>query len=367
MDLLSPLALVLLGLVPLLLVAYLWVLRRRQRVTVRYSSLSLIRAALPDQARWRRHFPFALMLVALASLVIALTRPIAVMAVPTNQTTIILAMDVSMSMCSTDILPNRLEVAQSAARTFIEQQKPGTQIGIVAFSGFAEIVQTPTTDDEVLQTAVDSLLTGRRTAIGSGILRSLDAIAEIDPSVPPSSPGKPNDPKIIPVAKGAYVPDIIVLLTDGANNAGPQPLIAAQQALDRGVRVFTIGFGTEKGGEFPNCSRRFLGNEPPDPRFGGGQGGGFGGGGFSGGQGGGPGGGFRRGIDEVTLKKVADLTGGTYSSAESASDLVQVFRDLPTNLIVKHETTELSVGFAALAAILVTMAMTLSMLWRPLT
>jgi Ca-activated chloride channel family protein len=367
MDLLTPGALLFLILVPLLVAVYFGVLRRRQRVTVRYSSLSLIRAALPDQARWRRHFPFVLFLVALACLVIALTRPVSVVAVPTNKTTIILAMDVSMSMCSTDIAPNRLEVAQKAALDFIRQQKPGTQIGIVAFSGFAELIQAPTTDAELLQAAIDSLITGRRTAIGSSILKSLDAIAEIDPDVPPSSPGRANDPKIVPVPKGAYVPDIIVLLTDGANNYGPQPLVAAQQAAERGVRVYTIGFGTERGGEFPRCSPGMLGSEPIDPGFGGqggrpGGGGGFGGGGF----GGGPPGGFRRGIDEDTLKKVADLTGGTYSPAESANDLLTVFRDLPTNLIMKHETTELSVGFAAVAALLITASLVLSMLWRPI-
>lgn len=361
MDLLSPWSLLLLGLIPLLLAAYIWALRRRRRYTVRYSSLSLIRAAMPDYSRWRRHLPFALLLIAITSLVFAMMRPVVVVAVPTNQTTIMLAMDVSMSMCSSDIKPNRLQAAQDAAIAFIQQQPPGTQIGVVAFSGFAEIIQVPTTDDEVLQNVIESLLVGRRTAIGSGIQRSLDAISEIDPNVAPSTAGKANDPKVTPVVKGAYVPEIIVLLTDGANNAGMLPIDAAQQALDRGVRVYTIGFGTEKGGEFPTCRRNVMGSEPPDGRFGGGPPGG----GFGGGQGGGPGGGFRRGIDEDTLKKVADLTGGKYYSAESASELNDVFRELPTNLIVKHDTVEISVAFAALAALLVTGAMTLSMLWRP--
>jgi Ca-activated chloride channel homolog len=363
MDFLFPMSIFLLVLIPALLALYVWILRRRRRFTVRYSSLSLVRAALPNQSRWRRHFPFALFLIALASLVIATTRPIALVDVPTNRTTIMLAMDVSISMCSTDILPSRLEVAQEAALSFIRQQKPGTQIGIVAFSGVAEIVQPPTTDAELLESAVESLLTGRRTAIGASILKSIDAIAEIDPNVARSSPGRANDPKIAPVPKGAYAPEIIVLLTDGASNAGMPPLQAAQQALDRGIRIYTIGFGTERGGEFPRCRGRFQGNEPPERGFGGNPPGnppsGFGGGG------GGQGGAFRRGIDEDTLKKVADLTGGKYFSAESANELMTVFNDLPVNLIIKREAIEISVGFVALAAALVSLALFLSMLWRP--
>jgi len=153
------------------------------------------------------------------------------------------------------------------------------------------------------------------------------------------------------VPKGAYAPDIIVLLTDGASNAGPLPLDAAQQAADRGVRVYTIGFGTEHGSEFPNCGQQF-------------QSGGFGGGGFGGGGFGG--GGFRRGIDEDTLKQIADVTGGTYYAAESAGELQNVFQNLPTYLIMKHEISEISVVFTAIGALLAAIAVGLSLLWHPL-
>jgi Ca-activated chloride channel family protein len=353
MDLLWPGFLVLLGLIPPIVAIYIW-MQRRRRVALRYSSLSLVRAAMPQHSRWRRHFPFVLFMFGFASLVIALVRPVAIMAVPTNQTVIILALDVSRSMCSTDIEPNRLIAAQEAAVSFIQRQKPGTQIGIVAFSGFAELIRPPSTDKEVLQSAIESLLTGRRTAIGSGILKSIDAIAEIDKNVAPSITNK-RGVKPQPVPKGAYVPDVIVLLTDGASNYGPLPVEAAQQAVDRGIRVYTIGFGTERGGEMPNCDPRQEGREP----FGGGFGGG--GGGFGGG-----GGGFRRGIDEATLKRVADMTGGTYYSAESASELNKVFDNLPTYLIVKHEVLEISVAFTAIGALLAALAVAFSLLWHPL-
>ena len=356
MDLLWPGALLLIGLIPLLIVAYILVLRRRRRSAVRYSSLSLVREALPQSTRWRRHVPFALFLAALLSLVIALSRPVSIVAVPTGQVTVMLTMDVSRSMCATDIEPNRLLAAEAAALSFIERQGPNTQIGLVAFAGFAELIQPPTSDQEILQDAVESLLTGRRTAIGSGILEALDAIAEIDPNVAPSETGATTDIKPTPVPTGAYAPHIIVLLTDGVSNAGPQPIDAAQQAVDRGVRVYTIGFGTAENESLPSC---YPGREPFDGSRpnGGGQ---FGGGQFGGG-------GFRRGIDEATLKEVADMTGGKYYSAESAGELHDVFQSLPMQLITRHETTEISVAFAALGALMTALAIMLSMLWQPLT
>jgi Ca-activated chloride channel family protein len=348
MDLLWPRSLFLLGLIPLLVAVYIWMLRRRQRFAVRYSSLVLIREALHRQSHFRRHFPFVLFLLALVSLVTALARPVAIVSVPTGRATIMLAIDVSGSMCSTDIRPNRLTAAQAAAMSFIESQESTTQIGIVAFAGFAELILAPTTYQEVLEDAIQSLVTGRWTAIGSAILKSLDAIAEIDETVAPvvtsSSPG--GEPT--PVPTGAYAPSIIVLLTDGASNRGPRPLDAAQQAVDRGVRVYTIGFGTAEGGAM-DCGQSFFGS-----------------GGFGGGQRFGRGGRFRRGIDEQTLKEIADMTGGTYYSAESAGELQEVFQELPTYLITRHETTETSVVFAAIGALLAALAIVLSLIWHPL-
>ncbi len=355
MDFLWQGFLVLLVVPPLLAVAYALSLRRRRPSGVRYSSLSLVRDAAPRGSFLRRHLPVALFLLGLASLVVALARPAAILSFPANETTIILTIDVSGSMCSTDIPPSRLEAAEAAAADFIKQQSATTQIGIVAFSGFAAVVQPPTTDQQALLDTLSSLTTGRRTAIGSGILAAIDAISEIDPSVAPSViDGRPGvEPP--PVAKGAYAPDIIVLLTDGASNAGPDPLDAAQQAADRGIRVYTIGFGTAEGGGLSaTCAPQFVGREP-----GAGQP-------FPGGGAGGGGGGFRRGIDEATLTQVAAATGGSYHPAESAQDLESVFQGLPTTLITKHEVVELSVGFVAAGGILFGLAFLLGRAWRPL-
>jgi Ca-activated chloride channel family protein len=353
MSFLSPEFLIGLAVVPALAAVYVWFLRRRRPAAVRYSSLALVHAAMPRSSRLRRHLPFVLFALGLAGLAIGLARPAAIVAVPSGQATVILAIDVSRSMCSTDIEPSRLEVAQAAAAAFIERQGSDRQIGIVAFAGFGEVVQAPTPDQEVLLDAVRTLTTGRRTAIGSAILESIDAIAEVDPSVPRSitdaTPGDPPPPR----PRGAYVPHIIIVLTDGANNAGPEPVEAAQQAADRGVRVYTIGFGTENpGNSFGRCRPNLVGNEP----FGG-----FGGGGFGGG-----GGGFRRGIDEETLKEVAEVTDGEYYSAESAGELHAVFEALPTYLNLKHEIVEITVFFAAIGVLLAGLAILLAQTWRPL-
>ena len=345
MNLLWPGFLLLLGLIPIIIAAYIWMLRRRRRYAVRYSSLSLVRAALPKQSSWRRHLPMALFLLGLSSLVIALGRPMASVVVPSGQATIVLAMDISGSMCATDIEPNRLLAAEDAALSFIRSQRSNTQIGVVVFAGFAEIVQAPTRDQAALESAIRSLNVARRTAIGSGILKSLDAIAEVDESIPPSDLSFAGS-TVTPVPPGTYAPHIIVLLTDGASNAGPWPLDAAQQAADRGIRVYTIGFGTAEGAPFAFCDAPFQGNF-----FGGGLGGG---------------GGFRRGIDEETLIQIADMTGGEYYQATSASELNDVFKSLPTYLITKRESMEISVAFAALGALLVGTAILLSMLWNSL-
>src|SRR5688572_20361506 len=242
----------LLLLIPLAILVYLWVLRRRRRFAVRYSSLSLVREAAAKQSWLRKHLPFLLFLLALTSLVFALTRPVATVLIPSNEATVILAMDVSLSMCSTDIAPNRLEVSKEAALTFVRDNSAGRKVGIVAFAGFAELIQPPTTDLRALERAIESLVPARRTAIGSAVLRSIDAIAEVDDRVAPSELRQSTD-SAPAVTEGEYLPHIVVLLTDGASNAGPLPLSAAEQAVERGIRVYTIGFGTTNNSSPMNC------------------------------------------------------------------------------------------------------------------
>jgi Ca-activated chloride channel homolog len=342
MNLLWPASLGLLVLLPLLVGLYIWQIRRRKRYAVRYASLSLVREALAGQSQWRRHVPFALFLLALAVLIGGLSRPVSVLEVPVNQTSIILAMDVSRSMCTTDIPPNRLVAAQEAALRFIRDQPAGTRIGIVAFAGFAQLIQPPTTDRATLEQAVESLVTNRGTAIGSGILESIDAIAEENPAVEPSVQDEfANEPPGEPANN--YVPEIIVVLTDGVTTTGMPPLEAAKQAAERGIRIYTIGFGTENN-DAPMTCGGFTWN------FGGNNGGGGGGGNR-----------FRLQIDEETLIRIADLTGGEYYLATSAGELQQVFSDLPIAFATESEVTEISVVFAGIGALLAALAIGISL------
>lgn len=358
MTVLWPYALLLFVLIPLLIAVYVWLLRRRRKFAVRYASLSLIREALPERSRWRQHLPFALFLLSIASLVLAVARPQAVVEVPLSRTTIILAIDVSRSMCATDVEPNRLTVAQDAARAFVEDQADGTQIGIVAFAGFAELVVPPTTDKEQLTEAIDSFTTALGTAIGSATVESIDAIAEVNPEVAPSGVDLSEEvDRESLLDSDEYVPDIIVLLTDGANSRGVHPIRAAEQAVDRRVRIYTIGFGTSDPISIV-CSREQLGGEVFGRRFGGGN--------FGGDPDRGFGGGIRQFlvIDEPTLQTIADMTGGEYYRAENADQLVNVFLDLPTQIVLQEEHLEISVAFAALGALLATLAVGLSLLWN---
>ena len=362
MTLTWPLALALLAIPALLGGAYVWQLRRKRKSAIRYSSVALVRAALPRRSRWRRHVPVALFLASLVVLSVASARPQVSTTVPLGRTSIILALDVSRSMCATDVQPNRLTVAQEAARTFVKNQTAGTRIGIVAFAGFAEVVVRPTTDHKALIAAIDNLTTARGTVIGAATLKALDAIAEVNPAVAPvDTSGAGAAPAVGAPADGEYVPDIVVLLTDGANTRGVDPVTAAQQAVDRHVRVYTIGFGTTTPAAMV-CTRQQLGSDifgqdpTGGPAFGGGAGG------AGGGQG--PGGRRFLVIDEPTLQKVADMTGGRYYHAEDANQLRDVFDKLPRQIVLQTRRQEISVLFAALAALLAVAAIVLSLLWN---
>ena len=250
-----PLALLSVLVVPLIVGVYWWLLRRRRRQAVRHSNVALLRSVIPRRKRWQRHLPIALVLASLLALGLAAARPHVVRDVPYARTLIILALDVSGSMCSTDVKPNRLVVAQKASRAFVEDQPDEVRMGLVVFSGFAELAVPPTTERSELLSTIDTVTTGRGTAIGGAMLKALDAIAEVNPAVQPvgdvfelddtPSPGSGGGP---PRSRD-YVADIIVLLTDGRNTRGIEPLDAVPHAIERRVRVYTIGFGTTEPAE----------------------------------------------------------------------------------------------------------------------
>ncbi len=362
MSFVWPLALLSLLLAPLVVGVYWWLQRRRRREAVRYSDVSLLRSVLPRRSRWQRHVPIALLLASLVALGLAAGRPHMERDVPYARTSIILALDVSGSMCSTDVEPNRLSVAQEATRAYVDDQPDEIRMGLVVFSGFAELAVPPTTERDELMKTIDAVTTGRGTAIGSAMLKGLDAIAEVNPAVQPVGdvyaldddpvPGAPPEGQAPP--SDDYVPDIIVLLTDGRNTRGIEPLDAVPHAVSRRVRVYTIGFGTDEPSELA-CTREQLGG-----RAYGGFGGGFGGGtGF-----GGFGGGFRI-ADTPTLMAIAEQTGGTYHSAEDAEQLGKVFEELPKDVATQRQETEITWLLAAFGALLAAGAAAASMRWSP--
>jgi Ca-activated chloride channel family protein len=341
MSLSWPWALLALLAIPLVIAVRWWTRRRRRRGAVRVTSIALVRAALPGRNRWRRLIPAVLLLLGLAVLGVGAARPQATVRVPSSSGTIMLALDVSGSMCSTDVRPNRLTAAENAASAFIRSEAGGPRIGLVAFAGFAGVLVPPTSDTGTLLRALTSLSTSRGTAIGEGMLTSLDAIAQADPSVAPTGARAAR-------ASGS-AHDVIVVLTDGSNNAGVDPQTAARQAATRGVRVFTIGFGTTSPTPLVCTSSQFGGG--PGSGFGGRPGGGFGG----------------RGAliaDYGALRQIAGLTGGKFYRAQNANQLKAALGSLSGTLTTIRENRDIAAWFAGLGGLIIAVALALSLWWN---
>jgi Ca-activated chloride channel family protein len=331
-------ALWLLLLLPLLVLAYLWLLKRRKKTAVAWSSLAVVKEAMGRQHLWRRHVPPALLLLALAALIVASARPTAVLTLPIVEQTVILAMDVSGSMRATDVEPNRLVASQNAAKAFIAELPNSVRVGVVSFAGTAAIVQPPTLSREDVTAAIDRFQLQRATAIGSGIILSLAAIfpdAGIDLSqvtgarLMPKALGDTKPEKdFTPVEPGSYNSAVIVLLTDGQRTTGPDSMDAAKMAADRGVKVYTVGIGTKEGDTI----------------------------GFEGWS-------MRVRLDEETLKQVASATRAEYFYAGNANDLKKVYQSLGSRLSAQKKETEITALFAAAGALLTLLAAGLSIWW----
>ena len=345
MSFLWPQMLWLLLALPACVALYVWVLRRRKSA-VTFASLALVREALGPGSRIRRHVPPALLLLAMAAALAAVARPTAVVTLPSQFQTIVLAIDVSLSMRATDVLPDRITAAQAAAKSFIEDHPPRARIGIVSFGGSAQLVQKPTDKTEELVAAIDRFQLQRGTATGSALVVSLATLFPDDgidvesvvfgrPAGTGSSRGtaidKPQETKRerpAPVKPGSYQSGVIVLLSDGRRTTGPDPIEVAKMAADRGVRVFTVGFGTVEGATI----------------------------GFEGWSA------YVR-LDEETLKAVAQITQGEYYHAGTASDLKKVYQELNTRFVMERKDTEVTSLFSAAAAILAALAGVLSIAW----
>jgi Ca-activated chloride channel homolog len=342
----SPQALWLLLALPILAGLYALLQRRRARSAVRYANLGLIRTAMGVRGRIRRHIPPLIFLFALGALIVAIARPSAVVTLPSEQRNIILAIDVSLSMRATDVEPSRIEAAREAAKAFVKEQPSDVRIGIVAFAGSASIVQKPTDDKKDLIDAIERLQLQLHTATGSGIIVSLAALfpedaAELEAantsargwreaprSAPIDKPKAEAKKERKPVPPGSNRSGAIILLTDGRRTTGPDPLDAARLAADRGIKVYTVGFGSSQGAS-ANADGMSI---------------------------------YMR-FDEEALKAIALATGAEYFHAGSGADLKRVYETLNARYVLEKKETEISALFASLAAVLIVIAAGLSVLW----
>jgi Ca-activated chloride channel homolog len=341
----------LLLIVPALVAAYIAVLRKKKEA-VRYANVGLVKAAIGPAQRFRRHVPPLLFLLALIGVLIAVARPSAIVTLPSDARTLVMAMDVSLSMRATDVDPSRIVAAQTAAKEFVKDLPPDIKCGIVTFAGTAVLVQPPTQNREDLIAAIDRFELQRHTAIGSGIIVSLatlfpDEGIDLEQhlfgygfgSRDTRQKGKDKDKdgerklktekkEVKAVPAGSYKSAAIILLTDGRRTTGPDPMDAARMAADHGVRVFTVGFGSNAGGSVDIDGMSIY------MRF-----------------------------DEESLKGIAGITQAEYFHAASAQDLKKIYESLNTKFALERKETEISALFAAAAALLAVASAVLSLLW----
>jgi Ca-activated chloride channel family protein len=347
MHFLWPQMLWLLLAVPLLVGAYLLALRRRAKGALRFATVSTLKDAMGPRQRLRRHVPPLIYLAAMIAAIIAMARPSAVITLPSDQRTIVLAIDVSLSMRAADVPPSRLEAAQVAAKAFVQEQPADVRVAVVSFAGTASVVQPPTHNHDDLVAAIDRLELQRNTAIGSGILVSLATLfpnerAEFETMLMSSGAARElrakekdkdkdgrgkadRKPAAVP---GSYASAAIILLTDGRRTMGPDSLDAARVAADHGVRVYTVGFGTAEGAA-ANVDGYSI---------------------------------YMR-FDEETLRAIADITRAEYFHAASAADLKQVYEKLNAKYVLEKRETEISALVSAGVALLLVSSAALSLAW----
>jgi Ca-activated chloride channel family protein len=310
----TPLALVALVLVPLAVTAYVVVHRRRERAAAAFASPAVMPSATPVRPGWRRHAPIALYVLALAGLIGALARPQATLAVPAEQATIVLATDISGSMQATDVAPNRLDAARSAAEEFLEEVPDDIRVGAMAFNQAPIGLSAPTTDRQAVLDALEKLEPTGGTATGEALAAALQLAR---PAAQANLPAEDRPPAAI------------VLLSDGASTRGRDPIQIAEQARRTGVPVFTVALGTPSG-TIPRPDGNGTERVPPDPG---------------------------------TMRRVAEMTGGEAFTALDGDRLGQVYERLGSQVATKDEQREVTAAFAGGGVLLLLIGSGLSLHW----
>ncbi len=310
MSFLSPWRLLLLLAVAAVVVAYVVQARRRSRYTVRFTELDLLASVAPRRPGWRRHVPASLLALSLVALVVGFARPQAQVDVPAERASVVVALDVSLSMQAVDVSPTRLSAAQQAATRFVQEMPARFNVGLVSFSGTAAVVVPPTQDHAKVTQAVQDLTLDNGTAIGEAVLTSLGAL------------------KLLPAEAGAPPPPArIVLLSDGSNTVGRPVEQGVTAARDAGVPVSTIAFGTQQG--TVTIMRQTIAVP----------------------------------VDRDALRALADDTGGKAYTAESATALSGVYSDIGSQVGTTQERREVTARFTGLGLLLATGAAVLGLLW----
>ena len=296
--------------IPVLALLYALAQRRRRVYAARFTNLALLREVVGRAPGLRRHLPPLLYMLGLAALLVSLARPNAVIAVPRDQTSVMLVIDVSGSMAARDLQPDRMAAATLAARSFVEALPEPLQIGLVSFNATASLNAPLTRDRALVTRAIDSLRANGGTAIGDGLNLALDALAN-----------RPID------EAGERAPGLVVLLSDGASSAGRPPVVAAERARAEGVRVFTVGIGDRDAAPV-------VGNNRTQVR-----------------------------LDEATLQTIAETTDGEYFYAAETSELERIYHDLGSQISWVEEKTEVTALVTALGTLLVMIGGVLSLRW----
>lgn len=309
----SPLWLLALLVIAALVAFYVVLQLRRKAYAARFTNVALLGSIVPKRPGWRRHLAFGVVALGLATLVVSLAVPSTEVRVPRERATVVMAVDVSLSMQATDIEPDRFRAMQKAAKEFVDVLPDRINLGLVSFAGTASTLVPPTTDRAQVSNAIDNLKLAESTAIGEAIFSSLTAIE--------------NFQSTIDTATEELPPARIVLLSDGYNTVGRADTQAIDAARAAGVPVSTIAFGTDYG------TLDLDGETVPVP------------------------------VDRATLETIADETGGSYSEAASAAELEQVYADLGSQIGYTTEPKDVSYWFVRAGVLLAVLGSVLSLLW----
>jgi Ca-activated chloride channel family protein len=281
--------------IPLLIAAYIFATRRKNRRGMRFTNTSMLDVVVPKQSQWRRHLAVALSLLSLITLTAAFARPKATVEVPRERATVVLVIDASQSMAAVDVAPTRLDAAKKAAITFVQQLPDKYNVSVISMAGNVSILVPPTLQHDTVETAINSIKLQDSTAIGQGINTAMRALQQA-----PKDPAHPNDP----------APGAIVLLSDGTNTSGSSPQQAAADAGKAKVPIYTISYGTENGYVDLDGKRQLV-----------------------------P-------VDHQLMAQIAKLSGGQTFDAESLSELNKVYKNIGSQVGYQKADREITSRFA---------------------